>query len=226
MAVIALGLSTASALPARASTDTVYGGTVSIPSTVVSTDTCIQVPMRWALDDIPIGYNWTLEAKASNDSSTYESGDGPDRGETSIYWCDEDLTGRFTMDGVLNVTNDDYEPVGESYFSLTFNVVKMTTRASLRTTKTAVKVGQNFTLKGCVTTHRKRDEYRDIVWEKKWPGESWKRLGKGSTDTVGCYSQVAYMARTGTVSLRTKVPGDSISKTGYSKIIKVKTRQS
>jgi hypothetical protein len=154
------------------------------------------------------------------------SGEGPSTGEDSgIYWCDEDLPGKHTATGAFKVWNGSYDEVATQDVTLDFTVRKMTIRASLRATKKSVKVKQVFSLKGCVTAHGKRQEYRDIVWEQKWPGKPWKRLGRGTTDTVGCYSQAVYMGRAGTASLRTRVPGDSISKTGYSKVIKVKTRK-
>lgn len=223
--VLACGALTFTVNSAQATTDRVYGGTMTVPSVVISTNTCVWVPIRYDLSDMPDGYNWTIEAKSTTGGSTYDYGDGPAKGATDVEWCQEDLPGKFTVRGELTVKDENYDLVTTSAISLRFAVRKMTTRASIKAARKTVKVDQAFRLKGCVTAHRKREPYREIAFEARRPGEKWTRARNGSgyyTDGVGCYSQDVANSAAGTRWWRVRVPGDGTSTTAYSKAVKVK----
>lgn len=212
------------ATPARADSGDVYGGRVYMPEVVITTSSCINIPIHYDLSRMPADYNWTIDVQSDFYSGGFDYDTGPAKGTTGIQWCEQDLPGRYTATVIVDVKDENYGDVTTDESLLTFTIRKATTRATVKVGDATLKTNQTTNIRGCVTAHSKRQAYRQVAIEYHWKGRPWKRLMYAYTDGTGCYREPFYSKYAGALEMRVRVPGDGISKVGYSKAVKVKVR--
>ncbi|GLY28815.1 hypothetical protein [Kineosporia sp. NBRC 101731] len=218
-----LVLSAIAASPAQADAADVTGGRVSVPSVVTTTARCTKVPVSWDLSALEADVSWKLALTSDVGGSIAAGGTGPGKGSDTVQWCQADKPGTFHVTGTLQVNDVNQEPVAADDISLTFTTRRMTTKATIRIGDGTPKVEQGTNVRGCVTVGAKRRAGRAVVVEYRWiKSKKWSRIATAATGPTGCYTQAVAATGTGTYLIRVRVPGDSISKTGLSKVIRIK----
>ncbi|MCD5349390.1 hypothetical protein [Kineosporia mesophila] len=223
LAPAVLVLSAIAASPAQADAGDVTGGRISVPSVVTTTARCTKVPVSWDLSALPAESSWKLALKSDVGGSIAASGTGPGKGSDTVQWCQADKPGTFHVTGTLQVNDVNQEPVAADEINLTFKTRRMTTKATITIGDSTPKVEQGTNVRGCVTVGAKRRAGRAVAVEYRWiKNKKWSRIANTATGTTGCYTQAVAATGTGTYLIRVRVPGDSISKTGLSKVIRIK----
>jgi hypothetical protein len=223
LAPAVLVMSAIGASPAQADAADVTGGRVSVPSVVTTTAKCTKVPVSWDLSALPAESSWKLDLTSDVGGSIAASGTGPEKGGDTVQWCQADKPGTFHVTGTLQVNDVNQEPVAADDINLTFKTRRMTTKATIKIGDSTPKVLQGTNVRGCVTVGTKRRAGRAVAVEYRWiKSKKWSRVASGATGANGCYTEGVAATATGTYLIRVRVPGDSISKTGLSKVIRIK----
>jgi hypothetical protein len=211
--------------PASADSATVVGGVFTVRSTNVADDTCVDIPITYDMTSMPVDWSWSLELASTSAYGAYMFGSGGDTGVDEAMWCPADVVGAFALTGILEVRDANYESVASDLVQLSFTVSKRTTKATLRATDKTPKAKKVFRLKGCVSAAGKREDYRTMQIQTRKPGGSWKKLTTTYTDSVGCYSELAYISKPGTRYIRTYVPATYSRSKAYSPVLKMRAHK-